>query len=270
MDPGDGDRFGRTERRRARAARRGEVAGADHAIVFAYDGRAFAGYARQPGVSTVEGALRSSLEPIAPGFRRMAVAGRTDRGVSASAQVVSFRADRAVPPAEIGDAVDRAAPGSITCLSAEPAPRGFHAQFWATERRYLYLWTKQEDLSLAPEIDRLLRPLVGRRCFNAYARETVEGASTVRTLRSARCRRTSVGEQAALAFEFSADGFLRRMVRVLVATALDAARRGEGERTLVELAAAGDRSRTARPAPSEGLRLSGVVHAPWGPSSAGR
>lgn len=251
----------------ARQAREKAI-GQDYAVVLAYDGTSFAGFARQPGQRTVEACLRAKLSPVVPGLRRWAVAGRTDRGVSATGQVLSFRADEGALAERIAQAVDTAAPGDLVCLGAEEAARGFHAQFWAIERRYLYLHpASPQELALAPRLDRLLAHLEGRRCFVAFSRETPPGKVTVRHLRRASCTTGVVGGQAALRFELCADGFLRRMVRVVVATALEAAKAALPDETLARIAASGDRARTATPAPPEPLRLAEVRYARWAPRS---
>jgi tRNA pseudouridine38-40 synthase len=259
----------RTRRRLERARARRRAAGADHAVVIAYDGAAFSGYARQPGRDTVEARLRDALEAVAPGLRRMAVGGRTDRGVSAFRQVVSFRSDHPVAPDAIAGAVEESAPGRLTCLSAQTAPRGFHAQFWAIERRYAYLHPAgEEELALVAPLDALLRRLVGERSFFAFARETPPGRSPRRRVHAASCRLGHIEDRPLLVFELAASGFLRRMVRVVVATALEAARAGAPADTLARLADAEDRAGTAPPAPPEPLRLERIVYARWTPVGA--
>lgn len=259
-DPGTAPR--QLEKHRARRRK----VGFDHAAVIAYDGRFFAGYARQPNRRTVEGGIRTALEPVIPGLRRLAVAGRTDRGVSATYQVISFRGDASIAADELRRALGQIAPEHLQCRFAGPAPRGFHAQFWALERRYAYLYpARAEDLALQPRIEALLLELEGRRCLRAFSRETPEGRSTVRHLLRARCQLRHLDEQPVLCFELVANGFLRRMVRVLVATALEAARSKAPSSTLVRIAQTQDRSLTARAAPPEHLRLVGVGYARWSP-----
>lgn len=252
----------RLAQRKAREQRRGH----DYAAIVAYDGTRFHGYARQPGLPTVEGALREALVPVVPGFRRMAVAGRTDRGVSATAQVVSFRSDERLSVDSLVRAIDDAAPGALMCRGLQQAPRGFHAQFWATERRYLYLHpASAEESGHWALADELLRHLVGRRCLSAFARETYPGQNTVRTLLTATCRLGHLGTSPTLVFNLAADGFLRRSVRVMVATALEHARRGSAPDTLLHLAASGKRLNTEFPAPPEYLRLARIRYRDWTP-----
>lgn len=225
----------------------------------AYEGRAFGGYARQLDLDTVEAALLEALGLVLPAAPTIAVAGRTDRGVSATGQVVSFRAGgRGLGP-QIQEAIDRVRPETLTCLEVREVDRRFHAQYSARARRYVYLHPEPPGLDL-PRLDRMLEALQGRRCFGAFARDTPPGQSTVRSLREARARREQVDGQAMIRFDLLADAFLRRMVRVLVATAIREAVAGAADEALVVLAAAGDRRGTALPAPAEGLTLSRVIY----------
>ncbi|CAN0565853.1 unnamed protein product [Laminaria digitata] len=228
-------------------------------LTLAYDGTQFAGYARQPGLQTVEGTLRRAIERLGSPPKALAVAGRTDRGVSAKGQVVSFRLPQLVPLAELEAAVDEQAPGALACLDARIVPRAFHAAFSAKARRYLYLAPNPDRLPPG-QVQALLTPLLGRRCFSAFARDTRPGQSTVRTLREARVHSACFDGAPVLAIHLLADAFLRKMVRVLVATALREASQPAPPDRLVQLAAGGDRRATAWPAPPEPLSLTRVLY----------
>lgn len=221
-------------------------------LTLAYDGTAFAGYARQPDARTVEGTLRAALSAFHP--KAWAVGGRTDRGVSAQGQVVSLRTAEPVAPVDLIRAVDAGAPGLVCCTHAEEVPRRFHAAFAAKTRRYAYLLPDEDQLDVE-RLDALVRALSGRRCFSAFARDTRPGQQTERRLLEAGVRRAHEGARRVLEFHFLADGFLRRQVRVMVSTAVRECLAGAPEDRLVELAASGDRRATAWPAAPEPLRL---------------
>jgi tRNA pseudouridine38-40 synthase len=222
-------------------------------VVLAYDGAAFDGYARQPDRPSVEGSLRSALAPLVGRVPKIAVAGRTDKGVGATGQVVSFHAYSPLDPARVTRVIDREVPGAIAALDVAEMPRWFHAAFSAKARRYTYF--VESDLDPAP-IDRLLAALIGRRDFTAFARDTPPNKTTVRTLYDARVRRDGTR----LRFDYGADGFLRRQVRVLTATALEAAAEGAPDDELVRIASTLDRRNTAVPLPPAGLFLTRVIY----------
>ena len=94
----------------------------------AYDGSAFAGFCRQPGLRTVESTLVEALQPFIPELRGVAVGGRTDRGVDAAAQVISFWSRPALELVALHEAIGGVAPGALSLLSLREVPRSFHAR----------------------------------------------------------------------------------------------------------------------------------------------
>jgi tRNA pseudouridine38-40 synthase len=226
----------------------------------AYDGSRFCGYALQRGQRTVESVLVEALRPLVPELPRLPCGGRTDRGVHATGQVVSFYAREALCLEAVAAAIDGAMPDALALRALSEVPRRFHAGFSAKSRRYVYFCDDggAED---AARLDAMVRELVGLRCFSAFARSTPPGANTVKRLLSAAVRREGPDR---LRFDFEASGFLRRQVRVMVATALcEAASRAPPD-ALLRLAERGDRRATAAPAEPGGLYLAAVVYPPLG------
>ncbi|MEM9694066.1 MAG: hypothetical protein AAGA56_16075 [Myxococcota bacterium] len=235
-------------------------------IELAYRGEAFAGFRWQPDRDTVERHVRDTIAHCGgPERCRLGVAGLTDRGVHARRQVVSFSTRRAVDLSRLERALARphASPRAPTgiaeldailqgydcrCTSAGIAPAGFHASFSASARHYLY---RVRTAHAADTFNALLRPLVGRRCFRAYGRKLKRAARTHKHMSAA----YAVRDGEAMAVHVVASGFLRRQVRVLVATLLREADAGAAHDTLLRLAESGDPRRTAPPAPPGGLVL---------------
>ena len=89
-------------------------------LTLEYDGTGFRGWARQPGERTVEGVLRDALDTVYGRWSHLAVAGRTDTGVHASAQVASVLVDGGPPPERVADALNAALPADIAVLGVEP------------------------------------------------------------------------------------------------------------------------------------------------------
>ena len=168
----------------------------------AYDGGAFRGFQRQPGLPTVEQALLDALRPLdlAP---RLEVAARTDAGVHALDQVVSFGARADVDPVRLREAVNRGTPPALACLAAWRAPPSFHARASARARTYVYLvgapapallagraWSLPDPRAFpgleAPLLDaaamaEALSAAVGEHDFTGFARPG-EQRGTVRTV----------------------------------------------------------------------------------------
>jgi tRNA pseudouridine(38-40) synthase len=228
-------------------------------IGLAYDGAAFAGFQKQPGIQTVEGTLIEALRPILPSLKGLAVGGRTDRGVHATGQVASFWTLRPLDPGEVAARISAAMPGALEATEVRLVPPSFHAQFSAVGRRYVYQFEGQLD---PRRLRRLLQPLLGTRSFTAFARDTPPGTTTVRRLLEADVRAVDVDGRSMLRFDFAATGFLRRQIRVMVATAVREAEAAAPDDALLRMCDAGDRRATAWPAPPEGLTLTRIAYEP--------
>lgn len=225
-------------------------------VDLAYDGSRFDGFQRQGDERrTVESVLVGALRHFVPELTKVAVGGRTDKGVHARGQVVSFYCRREIPGDDIRLHIEGAGRGDLAVLGVRRVPRVFHASFSAVARAYTYR-VSARDLDI-PRLDAMLGQLVGRRCFHAFSRRTPEGQSTVRRLLSARVFRD--GPESAR-FELVGDGFLRHQVRVLVATALREMRNRAPAEVLLEMSRRGERAKTAPPAEAGGLWLMSVSY----------
>ena len=234
-------------------------------LTLEYDGTPFRGWAAQPGLPTVEGALRDALAQTFDRYDGLAVAGRTDTGVHALANVVSVDVDGGPPPERIAMALNPRLPDEVSVASAEEAPPGFHARFDARARSYRYrIHTRRAPSPF--EVNRSWwypRPLdderlnaaaallVGEHDFRAFTPTETQHEVFVRVVESARWVRD--GDH--LDFEITADSFLRHMVRTLVGTMVE---RG----SLDGLLDGASRSAAGATAPPHGLYLIGVAYAP--------
>lgn len=228
-------------------------------VVLAYRGDAFAGFVRQIGRQTVEQAVLDAIGPLLPDVNGMAVGGRTDAGVNATGQVVSFWSRHRVPVSAIEAALDAVRPDALAAIDVREVPRSFHAQFSARHRRYAYFLPDEDRLDVT-RLDRMVGLLVGRRSFNAFARDTPANAPMVRTMIEARARRATLEGRSVVRFDFAADGFLRRQIRVLVGTAVREALGEAPDTALLDLAELQDRARTAPPADPGGLYLVRIAY----------
>jgi tRNA pseudouridine38-40 synthase len=200
-------------------------------LTLEYDGTGFFGWAAQPGLRTVEAELRTALDRAFPSWSRLAVAGRTDAGVHALAQVASFHAEGGPPPGRTARALAEHLPEDVSVVTAEEAPPDFHARFSATGRSYRYRilhrptaspfersrafwWPRPLDLSLLAES---AAALVGERDFRAFTPTETQHTSFVRLVREAAW--SADGD--VVEFRITADSFLRHMVRTLVGTMLE-------------------------------------------------
>ncbi len=249
---------------------------------FAYDGTDFSGWAEQPGLRTVQQVLEEGLGVVLRlGKRpRTTVAGRTDAGVHARAQVCHVDLPWAsVDPIGVDGLARRLAgilPPDMALHAVAVAPVGFEARYAALWRRYAYRVAdrrgvvdplrRREVLRYARPLDiermnAAAQPLLGEHDFSAFCRPR-EGASTVRTLLDLEWRRTASGLVIA---HVRADAFCHSMVRGLVGSLLPV---GEGRRAVdfpMLVLRAGVRDPLVTVAPARGLTLEEVAY----PADAG-
>src|SRR3954471_16087539 len=90
-------------------------------LTLAYVGTGFRGWAPQPGLRTIEGEVRAALASVYSAAERLAVAGRTDTGVHALANVVSVDVEGGPPPGRAAEALNAVLPGDIAVLAVDEA-----------------------------------------------------------------------------------------------------------------------------------------------------
>jgi tRNA pseudouridine38-40 synthase len=231
-----------------------------------YDGTQFAGWAKQPGLRTIQGELERALARLRGGEAvDLAVAGRTDRGVHARGQVASYPGEP-VP----AHALNALLPADLVVLKCEAAADGFDARRDATSRRYSYrilhrrspspferafalYWPRPLD---EQALEACAAALPGEHDFTAFTPTQTEHVRFRRVVLSAEwCRTGDIVE-----FRIEADAFLRHMNRVLVGTMLQVARGRRAVESFVALLDGAPRAEAGPTAPPHGLMFEGVTY----------
>jgi tRNA pseudouridine38-40 synthase len=200
-------------------------------LTLEYDGTDFHGWAAQPELRTVEGAVRAALDAVFPRWERLAVAGRTDAGVHALAQVASVEVEGGPPPERAAEALNVLLPDDVAVVAADAVAPDFHARHSARARSYRYRilrrrapspferrrsWWYPRPLDEA-RLEAGAELVRGEHDFRAFTPTETQHDVFVRVVSEARWRRD--GEL--LLFEITADSFLRHMVRTLVGTMVE-------------------------------------------------
>jgi tRNA pseudouridine38-40 synthase len=233
-----------------------------------YDGTAFCGFQWQPRVRTVGGILEAGLARLFGEPVKVSAAGRTDAGVHACGQVVSFSTQHVFPFDRLRAALNGVLPRDVAVRDAKIVADGFSARFKAVERTYVYAVLNDRDSSplFLRYAYRVWRPidldglgdaavhLCGEHDFRSFCATPPDNGITLRTVRRLDVERRGNLVRIAIA----ADGFLHRMVRTIVGTLVECATGLRRSRDIPAMLAARDRRAAGHTAPPQGLYLAGV------------
>ena len=237
-------------------------------IDLAYDGTGFHGYGRQNNVRTVQGDLETALFRIT-GEVKTAVAGRTDGGVHATGQVVSFSVDAPLDTDRLQRSLNAQLGPEIAANAVTEVGDRFHARFSAVERRYRYLisnrpvhdpltartaWHVPEPLNV-DAMNEAVGAFVGVHDFASLCRKA-PGRTTVREVLDANWAR----EGSAIELSIGATAFCHQMVRSIVTVSVDVGKGQSQPADVPTILAARNRGMIKGLAPPHGLTLVAVVY----------
>jgi tRNA pseudouridine38-40 synthase len=239
-------------------------------LTLEYDGTAYAGWQRQPNQPTIQEAVEAALRRIAQTDISAIAAGRTDAGVHALGQVVSFKTEKLLSPGEWQRALNATLPDDISIRSAEQAPDDFHARFSAVRKLYAYRILHRPDRSALERgrswhlygklnLDAMREAaghLVGKHDCSSFQGHPTDVENPVCDLR----RLEIIKDRDIVRIEIEADRFLKQMVRAMVGTLAEV---GQGKRKPEEMKRildAKDRRAAGYTAPAHGLYLIAVAY----------
>jgi tRNA pseudouridine38-40 synthase len=255
-------------------------------LTLAYDGTAYAGWQSQRNQTTLQDTFEAALAQVTGESIRVLASGRTDAGVHALGQVVSFQTAGDLPPATLQRALNAVLPNDMAVLESVEAPADFHATWHAVSKRYRYtihdgrvgdvfrrgfVWHCRRRLD-AQAMHRAAQALVGKHDFRSFESAWPQRNSSVRTIFEisvarglGAARQTPPGPMAGgahaasdedlVTLEVEADGFLYNMVRAIVGTLVEVGRGVQNEAWPSEVLAACDRGAAGMTVPPQGLCL---------------
>ena len=243
-----------------------------------YLGEAYHGFGIQPKVVTVQGEIEKSIKRVVQKMVRVAPAGRTDAGVHAAGQIISFKVKTKLAPQVLGKAINAHLPKDIRLCKLAEVPLKFHARFSAKRRTYVYnilagencpqylepwVWQIKSKLKLSL-MRQAAKLLVGKHDFSSFSIVEGKDCSYVRRLHKVTVKTSKVKSYIGMnkvlkvrliTLTFKANAFTRGMIRGIVGTLVKV---GQGKVTpgdFKKILQAKDRTRAAMSAPSRGLSL---------------
>ncbi|MBF0492728.1 MAG: tRNA pseudouridine(38-40) synthase TruA [Deltaproteobacteria bacterium] len=242
----------------------------NYKLILQYHGAGFCGWQMQNDKISIQSELIRALEKIFRQKITVIASGRTDAGVHALGQVVSFRCEGGLTKDRLKAAINFYLGPEIIVSKIEEVDFDFHAQKDAKQKLYRYLILNQ-TLPHPLLIDATwhvpfkinwklvqagLKLLEGKKDFRAFQSVGTPVKSTVRTLFSAKLKKIKTPYEVSLyAIEWIADGFLKQMVRNMVGTLVDVGRGKISLDQLEEVLRSCDRKKAGPAAPAQGLYL---------------
>jgi tRNA pseudouridine38-40 synthase len=234
---------------------------------------------QQSALRTVAGELETALSRIFNQPVKIAGAGRTDAGVHAVGQVISFTVQRATLIENLAVALNGRLPPDISVRSAETVADDFSARFHALERQYTYVILQRRERCAVLRryahhayrpldfdvLRRAARDFAGTHDFLSFCGVLPDDGNTERTVYGVEIRH----EPPLLRLRFRARSFLHRMVRVMTGTLLEIAAGRRAPDAIPEILAARDRRAAGVTAPAHGLFFTGARYAEFDSTTDG-
>jgi tRNA pseudouridine38-40 synthase len=250
-------------------------------ITLSYDGTRYVGWQRQARGDSVQGLLEAAVARFEGNAVTIYGAGRTDAGVHALAQVASAQVTCDHPVETLARGLNASLPPDIRVIKVEDAAEDFHARFSARSKTYRYLlrntphvspferayvWHVPETLDVSA-MQTAANVLVGTHDFSSFCSAGSHVRHGVRTVSRSIMHYIDAdlvpyvptrAERTLLAYEVSANGFLRHMVRAIVGTLVEIGQGRRSAASMAKLLAAASRAQAGATAPPHGLFLVGV------------
>ncbi len=240
-------------------------------LIISYDGTDFSGWQKQNSHRSVQDEIQKALEDLHGAPVSLTGAGRTDAGVHAQGQVANFHTDMAsVPSDRFREALNARLPRDVRILGSAEVPNHFHSRRDAVLRCYeycmmsgfvvpvhlaRYTWAVRE-LPPLRELNLLAREITGTHDFTAFTAAGDSSSSRIRDIHQA----VFLSRGPLVVFRIAGNAFLWKMVRSILGTLVDTARRGGRAEHVRRILESGERENAGPTAPARGLFLKKVFY----------
>ena len=234
-------------------------------LTIEYDGTAYAGWQRQPNQPTIQAALETALAQISQSSISTVAAGRTDAGVHALGQVVSFRSGKSLSLHEWSRGLNGLLPTDITVQHVEVVDENFHARYRAQSKIYEYrifnapfppalnrlrVWHIAQSLNMSV-MEQAARLFLGKHDFSSFQGSPTDNHNPMCCIEHC----TVTKEGSLLLIHIKADRFLKQMVRAIVGTLVEVGQSKRPPDSISTILEATDRCAAGKTAPPHGLYL---------------
>lgn len=242
----------------------------NYKITIQYEGTRYQGWQRQTSTqNTIQGKIEAILSKMCDAPIEINGAGRTDSGVHAQGQVANFRISTQKNPDEIMDYINMYLPEDIAVIAIEEMEERFHARLAAKGKHYRYrirtnptrdVFSRRYVYTMPGELDivrmkQACEVLSGEHDFRAFTSNHRTKKSTIRRINIALTKTTDE-----IVLDYTGNGFLHHMVRILTGTLIEIGRHERGIEGLEEVFHSGDRSLAGYLVPASGLTLISVFY----------
>ena len=243
-------------------------------LTVCYDGSNYSGFQRQAKETTVQQVLEEKLARICGEPVAVTGSGRTDAGVHARCQVISFASEGTIPAANIVRALNSILPEDIRALHAEEVPDGFNARKDACRKEYEYRirFTPEPDpfsrnyawqMKELPDMDKMNQAaamILGTHDFSGFQSAGSSPVSPVKTIHKSCWEK---GQDNTLVYHIAGNGFVYHMVRNLVWSMVQIGLGKKPPEAMAEELTLKRGDFENSPAPAQGLYLARVEYDPF-------
>ena len=235
-----------------------------------YIGTDYSGWQKQPGRPTVQQMVEDAVFTVTNHRPVIYGSGRTDSGVHALAQVANFKTSSRLTALQMHRALNSVLPDDITVSNVKEMPLKFHSQYDSKSKVYVYTilnrdypsahmkyrtWLVKEELDL-DKMRRAATHLIGTHDFKAFAHSGLTVKTTLRTILNTKLRKKG----SLLEFEIEGNGFLKRMVRLIMGTLVHVGKGNITPSDFKKILYNGEKTKYVISAPAKGLTLKKVKY----------